>query len=98
VIAAEAHGDALVGEAGCAEARSAGNAVNLAGKLALRIESKAQLIQTGMPPITSGYRYSSGNAICRIRLVLKHWTCRAVSIAAENPAGRRKTPLLECNA
>jgi hypothetical protein len=34
---------------------------NLAGKLTLRIESKAQLIQARMQRITSGYHYGSEN-------------------------------------
>jgi hypothetical protein len=46
-------------EEGCVETRSAGTQFNLTGKLTLRIESKAQLIQTRMQWITSGYRYSS---------------------------------------
>jgi hypothetical protein len=50
-----------VEEACGAVARSAETQFNLAGKLTLRIESKAQLIQMRMQPITSGYRYSSKN-------------------------------------
>jgi hypothetical protein len=67
VIAAEAHGGGLVIEAGCAETRSAETRFNLTGKLTLRIESKAQLIQTRVQPITSGYRYSSENGAKRRR-------------------------------
>jgi hypothetical protein len=52
-------------DAGCGEVRSAETRFNLAGKLTLRIESKAQLIQTRMQPITSGYRYSSENGAKR---------------------------------
>jgi hypothetical protein len=54
---------------GCGEARRAETQFILAGKWTLRIESKAQLIQAGMQPITSGYRYSSENPICWISLV-----------------------------
>jgi hypothetical protein len=52
-------------DAGCGKARNAETQFNLAGKLTLRIESKAQLIQARIQPITSGYRYSSENGAKR---------------------------------